>query len=197
VVIAKQANGSWSAPCAIGTGGLGMGMQLGGQLTLFILLLNTDEAVAAFAKQGNVALGAELGVAAGPLGRALSAEVRVDGEDVAPVFSYSHSRGLFAGVSIEGSAVYTRDDANAAFYGRSVTAKELLTGIIDPPAQALPLYDALQPVNMTIAEEDRPEWMEAFGLLDEQSKDEDNTKLQGGPIANAVSSAVKKYEVDL
>jgi hypothetical protein len=63
---------------------------------------------------------------------------------MAPAFSYSHSRGLFAGLSLDGSLVMTRSEVNHCFYGRPVTAAELLGGQVPPPRAAAPLYDALE-----------------------------------------------------
>jgi Las17-binding protein actin regulator len=61
----------------------------------------------------------------------------------ATVYSYSHSRGLYAGLSLEGSVIFPRPTVNHQFYGRAVTPKELLTGAVPPPRAAGPLYDAL------------------------------------------------------
>jgi hypothetical protein len=143
---------------------------MGGQLTEFMLLLNDEvhssccftisliifaqEAVAAFSGRGNLSLGAELGVAAGPVGRAASATVHADGDSFPPVYSYSHSKGLFAGMSLEGSVISMRDDCNEAFYGKKVTAKELLDGTIPAPTEAADLYKQLDPVNMAASATD-------------------------------------------
>jgi lipid-binding SYLF domain-containing protein len=131
VVVAKTAKG-WSGPSAIGMGGVGFGPQIGGQVTEYILVLNTPDAVAALSREGNVQLGGELSVAAGPIGR--SAEVGVT--PMAAVYTYSISQGLFAGASLEGTVVMTRNDANAQYYGRSVTPQQILAGNVAPPAGA-------------------------------------------------------------
>ncbi|OLY81777.1 SH3 domain-containing protein, partial [Smittium mucronatum] len=132
----------WSAPSAIGTAGIGVGGQIGAELTDFVMILNTSSAVKAFSHGGNVTLGGNIGVAAGPFGR--SAEVSGAVLNVAPVFSYSKSKGLFAGVSLEGSVILERKDANEKFYGRRVSANSLLTGQIEPPPQASSLYRAME-----------------------------------------------------
>ncbi len=138
VVIARTEKG-WSAPSAIGTGGLGVGFQAGVEITEFVIVLNTPAAVDAFAKQGNVTLGGNLSVAAGPVGRAAEASVGLQ----SAVYSYSRSQGLFAGVSLEGTGLGTRDDANAAYYGKPVTAGEILSGKVQPPAGSRNLLAAL------------------------------------------------------
>lgn len=94
VVVARMEKG-WSGPSAIGTGGLGVGFQAGAEVTEFVIVLNTPAAIDAFAKQGNVTLGGNLTVAAGPVGRAAEAAIGLQ----AAVYTYSRSQGLFAGVS--------------------------------------------------------------------------------------------------
>ncbi len=138
VLVARTEKG-WSAPSAIGTGGLGVGFQAGVEVTEFVIVLNTPAAVEAFAKQGNVTLGGNLSVAAGPVGRAAEAGVALQ----AAVYTYSRSQGLFAGISLEGTGIGTRDDANAAYYGRSVTAGDILSGRVQPPAGARNLMAVL------------------------------------------------------
>ena len=138
VVVARTDKG-WSGPSSIGTGGIGFGFQAGVEITEFVIILNTPAAVEAFAKQGNVTLGGNLSVAAGPVGRSAEAGVGLQ----AATYTYSRSQGLFAGVSLEGTAIGTRDDANEAYYGRPVTAGEILAGKVQPPAGARNLIAAL------------------------------------------------------
>ncbi|KAG5175207.1 hypothetical protein JKP88DRAFT_203735 [Tribonema minus] len=137
----------WSAPSAIGTIGMGWGACIGANITDVVLVLNTAAAVEAFCGAGQMSLGAGIGMAAGPIGRSGAGGVTIgtDG-DVAPVLSYSHSRGLFAGISLEGAVIAARPDVNRAFYGKDVTAKQLLSGEVDPPPAAAPLYEALAEV---------------------------------------------------
>lgn len=128
VVMARTRNG-WSGPSAIGTGGVGFGLQIGAEVTEFVIILNTDAAVKAFAQDVNVSLGGGLSVAAGPIGRNVEANVL----PVAAVYTYSRSQGLFAGISLEGTVIGTRNDANAEYYGRAVHAEDILSGKIAPP----------------------------------------------------------------
>ena len=138
VVVARTEKG-WSAPSAIGLGGVGVGFQAGVEITEFVIVLNTPAAVDAFAKQGNVMLGGNLSAAAGPLGRTAEAGVALQ----ATMYSYSRSQGLFAGISLEGTVLNTRDDANTAYYGKLVTAGEILSGRVQPPAGTRNLLTAL------------------------------------------------------
>jgi lipid-binding SYLF domain-containing protein len=144
LVVAKLEDGRWSAPSAIATLGMSWGALIGGEITDFVLILNSPAAVDAFRSKRQVSMGAELGVAIGPLGRSGAGSVAVGGDlDYAPVYSYSHSKGLFAGISLEGAVVSTRSDVNRKFYGKDVDPKELLSGTIQPPPAGQPLYDAI------------------------------------------------------
>jgi lipid-binding SYLF domain-containing protein len=138
-VVIERLDKGWSGPSAIGTGGLGVGFQAGAEITEFVIVLNTPAAVDAFAKQANVTLGGNLSVAAGPIGRAAEAGVGLQ----AAVYTYSRAQGLFAGVSLEGTGIGTRDDVNAGYYGRRVSAEEILTGKVQPPAGSRALIAAL------------------------------------------------------
>ncbi|CDH48866.1 sh3 domain-containing protein [Lichtheimia corymbifera JMRC:FSU:9682] len=144
LVIARLSDGSWSAPSAIATGGVGVGGQIGAELTDFVMVLNTTAAVETFMHHGSITLGGNVSVAAGPLGRNAEASGTASINSVAAVYSYSKTRGLFAGISVEGSVILERSDANAKMYGRRVSTFELLNGTIPPPPQADPLYKALQ-----------------------------------------------------
>jgi len=127
VVVARTPHG-WSAPSFIGLGGAGWGLQVGAEMTDFIFVLNNDPAVRAFSRDGNVKLGADVSAAAGPVGRDLQGAVTT----TAAVYAYSRSRGLFAGVSVEGAIIATQKTANARYYGRIVSARSLLSGRIQP-----------------------------------------------------------------
>ena len=133
VVIERLPGGGWSGPSAIGTGGLGVGFQAGVEITEFVIVLNTPAAVDAFAKGGNVTLGGNLSVAAGPIGRSAEGSVALQ----AAMYSYSRTQGLFAGISLEGTVISTRDELNHDYYNNPrVTATEILTGRVRPPSGA-------------------------------------------------------------
>ncbi|KAJ7456629.1 hypothetical protein FB451DRAFT_1353929 [Mycena latifolia] len=144
IVIAKLADGSWSSPSAIGTAGLGVGGQLGAEMTDFLIVLNSRSAVKSFMASGSLTLGGNMSLALGPLGRNGEAlgSLNTSGK-VAAMYSYSKTRGLFGGLSVEGSVIVERQDANVQAYGSQVTAKLLLGGAIDPPPWAAPLIKTL------------------------------------------------------
>ena len=138
VVIARTGRG-WSGPSFIGTGGAGWGAQIGAEVTDFVLVLNDPAAVRAFSRDGNVTLGADVSAAAGPVGRDLQAGVA----PTAAVYTYSRSKGLFAGVSLEGAVIRTQKDRNARYYGHFVRANDITTGRVPPPRGAASLRAAL------------------------------------------------------
>ncbi|KAM0786304.1 hypothetical protein ACM66B_001782 [Microbotryomycetes sp. NB124-2] len=142
VVIARLDDGTWSAPSCIATGGVGFGLQAGADLSEFVVVLNSSDAVAAFAKGGNVTIGGQLTAAAGPIG--VGGAVNTALNKPAPMFTYSKSKGLFAGVSLEGTVLIERKDANEAFYGQAIPAVDLLSGKVPPPEAASSLYECLE-----------------------------------------------------
>ncbi len=97
---------------AAAMGGLGIswGALIGGEVTDFLLILNTQRAVDSFMSNKQISLGAEMSVAIGPLGRTGSGNMTAHARGIAPVYSYSHSRGLFAGISLEGAVISARPD---------------------------------------------------------------------------------------
>ncbi|KAK1755692.1 hypothetical protein QBC47DRAFT_193418 [Echria macrotheca] len=143
LVVARLPNGSWSAPSAIATGGAGFGGQIGFELTDFVFILNDASAVKTFSQAGSLTLGGNVSIAAGPVGRNAEAAGAASLKSVAGIFSYSKTKGLFAGVSLEGSVIIERKDANTKLYGRPIAARELLSGTIPPPSQAYPLLNIL------------------------------------------------------
>jgi SH3 domain-containing YSC84-like protein 1 len=138
VVIARTGRG-WSGPSFIGTGGAGWGPQIGAEVTDFVIVLNDERAVRAFSKGGNVTLGADASVAAGPVGRAAEADVTPR----AAIYTYSKTKGLFIGASLEGAVIGTRTGANQRYYGRPVSAYDILAGRVRAPAGASKLRAAL------------------------------------------------------
>ena len=138
VVVARTDKG-WSGPSAIGTGGIGVGFQAGVQVSEYVVILNTQEAVNAFSKGGNVTLGGNLSAAIGPIGRSAEAGVAPQ----AAIYTYSRNQGIFAGVSLEGTVIATRYEANEQYYGKPVFPADILAGDVKPPDGAKKLLDVL------------------------------------------------------
>ncbi|CAK7296616.1 SH3 domain-containing YSC84-like protein 1 [Vulpes lagopus] len=141
VVLARRPHGEWSAPSAIGIAGLGGGFEIGIEVSDLVIILNYDRAVEAFAKGGNLTLGGNFTVAVGPLGRNLEGNVAL--RSPAAVFTYCKSRGLFAGISLEGSCLIERKETNRKFYCQDIRAYDILFGEVPRPAQAEDLYEIL------------------------------------------------------
>ncbi|KAL6331009.1 hypothetical protein AAG906_009437 [Vitis piasezkii] len=145
LVVARRSDGSWSAPSAIFSVGLGWGAQIGGELMDFIIVLHGSKAVKTFCSRMHFSLGAGCSAAAGPVGRVLEADLRAGDRGSGMCYTYSCSKGAFVGVSLEGNIVATRMDTNLRFYGDPyLTTADILLGTVDRPKAAEPLYTALK-----------------------------------------------------
>ncbi|KAH8081993.1 DUF500-domain-containing protein [Cristinia sonorae] len=142
LVIARLPDGSWSAPSCIATGGVGWGLQIGADITDFVIVLNSEDAVRAFSIGGNVTISGNISAAAGPIGTGGSVQATL--AHPAPMFSYSKSKGLFAGLSLEGTVLIERKDANREFYGSPIPARDILSGRVPPPEVASRLYEVIE-----------------------------------------------------
>jgi len=117
--------GPWGAPAMYRLEGASVGLQLGGQATDFLLLVMNKKGVDSLLRS-KVKLGADAAVAAGPKGRAAMAAT--DAYMRAEILTYSRARGLFAGVSLEGSTLRQDNSANESLYGRKVSARDIVIG---------------------------------------------------------------------
>jgi lipid-binding SYLF domain-containing protein len=138
VVVARTEKG-WSGPSAIGTGGLGLGFQAGVQVSEYVIILNTQEAINSFSKGNNVTLGGNLSAAIGPIGRSAEAAVAPQ----AAIYTYSRSQGIFAGISLEGTVIATRYQQNEEYYGKPAFPSDIFSGDMKPPKGAQKLLDVL------------------------------------------------------
>jgi len=137
----KNFTGRWSAPAMFALEGGNIGFQLGGQATDFVLLVMNPKGANSL-MGSKVKLGANASAAAGPKGR--SAEGATDVVMRAEILSYSRSRGLFAGISLEGSTLRADNRANKKLYGREVSAREIIReGKVAAPASAKELLSLL------------------------------------------------------
>jgi len=124
MVAVRTENGKWSNPSFLSLTGGSIGWQIGASSTDIILIFKSRRSIDRIAR-GDITLGGDASVAAGPVGRSVSASTNIDFS--AEVYSYSRSRGLFAGVSLEGAALNIRDEQNAEFYNQpDITALEIL-----------------------------------------------------------------------
>lgn len=117
IVVVRDSEGEWSNPSFVTITGGSIGWQIGAESADIILVFKSKKGINNMMK-GKFTLGADVSIAAGPVGR--QAEAATDVQLKAEIYSYSRSRGLFAGLSLEGAALQIDDDANAAFYGEKV-----------------------------------------------------------------------------
>jgi lipid-binding SYLF domain-containing protein len=132
--------GPWSAPSMMALEGGSLGFQIGGQATDFVLLVMNARGAHSILKN-KVKLGADASVAAGPKGRL--ADASTDATMRAEVLSYSRSRGLFAGISLNGSTVRPDNEANERIYGKKLSAEAIIfkgAAAVPPPAQQMIAY---------------------------------------------------------
>src|SRR5262245_61658712 len=143
VMSCRDAHGEWSPPAFVSITGGSFGLQIGAESSDLVIFFMTERGAQSMIAGNKVSLGGKASVAAGPLGR--SGEASTDLELKAEVYTYAKSKGLFAGVSLEGARLGPDKEANAEYYGKDVTAKELLFGHHTPssPPEAAEFRAAL------------------------------------------------------
>ena len=119
----EEFRGPWSTPAMFALEGASFGLQIGGEATDFVLLIMNEKG-ANSVMSSKVKLGADASAAAGPVGRTVSAETDVVMK--AEILSWSRARGIFGGVSLEGSTLRSDDDANKNLYGKKLNAKDIV-----------------------------------------------------------------------
>ncbi|GJP90787.1 hypothetical protein CAN33_0055825 [Aspergillus niger] len=144
ILIARLEDGDWSAPSAILTAGVGVGSQLGVEVTNFVFVLNTTSAVRTFAQLGSLSLGKTASFAMGPSGRFGEVNGVVSAGGMAGIFVYGHNQGFFGGFSTEGSMIFERRGANQKLYGKKIKARDLIEGQFPPPEEADELMNVLR-----------------------------------------------------
>lgn len=127
VLLVRDANGRFSHPIFVALTGGSIGWQIGAQKTDVVLVFTTRQGVDGIS-DGKVTLGADASIAAGPVGR--SASAATDQNFSAEIYSYSRSRGLFAGVALDGSALTIERRSNTRFYGRKAAVGDIVSGTV-------------------------------------------------------------------
>jgi lipid-binding SYLF domain-containing protein len=137
----RKEDGDWGAPVFMQIGKGSWGLQLGAQSIDLVLLVMNKSGVEKLLRD-KVSLGAEMSIAAGPVGR--DARAATDAQMKAEILSYSRTQGLFAGINLSGGVVKPDDDDNQDLYGPNVSPKDvLLGGTLDPPAVTQPFMSSL------------------------------------------------------
>jgi lipid-binding SYLF domain-containing protein len=134
LISVRSADGTWSHPSYIRLTGGSIGFQAGVQSTDVVLVFRTARGVDSIV-HGKFTLGADAAVAAGPVGR--TAEASTDGQLKAEIYSYSRSRGLFAGVALDGAVLSIDHDANEAVYGPNTTPRAAFEGRVGRVSDAI------------------------------------------------------------
>jgi lipid-binding SYLF domain-containing protein len=142
LVSIKSPDGTWSNPSFVTLTGGSVGFQAGVSATDVVLVFRTQRGVDGIVN-GKFTIGADASAAAGPVGR--SAQASTDAQLKAEIYSYSRSRGLFAGVALDGSALRIDQDANAAGYGAGITPRRIFEGgVSNVPAPVVKFRDQLE-----------------------------------------------------
>jgi lipid-binding SYLF domain-containing protein len=138
----KEFSGPWGAPAMYALEGGSIGFQIGGEATDFVFLIMNDRGANSLMRS-KVKLGVDASIAAGPVGRTTAADT--DAYLRSEILSYSRARGVFVGVSLEGSTLRPDDKANRDLYGRSVTAEQIVReSEVQTPSIASPLIARLE-----------------------------------------------------
>ena len=142
LISVKSPDGTWSNPSFISMTGGSIGFQAGVSSTDVVLVFRTQRGVDSIVR-GKFTLGADASAAAGPVGR--TATAATDGQLKAEIYSYSRTRGLFAGVALDGSALRIDYDANEAVYGPGMTPRRIFEGgVSNVPAPVVKFRDQLE-----------------------------------------------------
>lgn len=142
-MIARLDNGSWSAPSAIATAGVGFGGLFGVELTDLVFILNDARAVRTFSQMGSLTIGGNISVATGPVGRSAEFSTGASLKGCASMFTYCKTKGLLGGATVEAGMILERRAANRKLYNCNITADKILQGGIRPPPEVQPLMDVL------------------------------------------------------
>jgi len=144
VVARRLPNSSWGAPAFIEVSGGSFGLQLGVSVTDVILVFTNDDGLKGLLDD-KVELGGDAGVAAGPVGRSAEAGTNVTFDS--PIYSYSRSKGLFAGLALKGTVMTLDGSSNRRLYGEKATGREILFGTsLRAASETKPFLDALNRV---------------------------------------------------
>ena len=136
LAVATLRKTDWGAPAMLEMGGGSVGLQIGASAVDVVMLVMDREGMDSMLKD-KFTLGGDASVAAGPVGRAGTAET--DAAMKAKILSYSRSNGAFAGLELKGATLNQDDDANKALYGKQIDAVDILAGKVTTPAAASPL----------------------------------------------------------
>jgi lipid-binding SYLF domain-containing protein len=160
IILAKHGDGSWSNPSACGISGLGWGLLVGGSVKDIIVFIMDETTLKNIGEKNGVRLGAQAELTVGPFGRSGKTDLDFSKQGVGATVSIAYTKGAFAGLSFNGGVVGSRDAVNALFYGKEVTANDILFGSqVKFPDNKYTLikevYDKLAKLSQGVTEESR------------------------------------------
>lgn len=141
VLLARNDAGEWSSPVFYTIGEVSIGLQIGAQSKELILVIMTEQGLDAIL-ENQVQLGAGVSAAVGPVGKDLGASTTTNLD--ADIFSFANTAGLFIGASVEGSILDAKEDWNRAYYGKSLSVKEIVKDRLADKSESQDLKDALK-----------------------------------------------------
>jgi SH3 domain-containing YSC84-like protein 1 len=145
-VVLKHERGKWTGPAFFSIGAGSLGLQLGGQAVDLILVILGNGTMESFLKT-KFKLGADIAVAAGPVGAQASVATEIFFRG--GIYSYSRSKGVFIGLSLEGAGIITQEEMNKAYYNEAYSTADILSGKASPPLSGLELIDTIKKARST------------------------------------------------
>jgi SH3 domain-containing YSC84-like protein 1 len=139
-IVTCRASNGWSAPEFVRIEGGSVGLQIGAGETDVVFIVMNERGMDKLMKD-KFTVGGDASVMAGPVGR--SAQAQTDAAMHAEILAYSRSRGVFAGIALDGATLRPDSDENRTMYGSNATPQQILRGQVQPPASAEPLYSEL------------------------------------------------------
>jgi len=133
IIMARNPNWrtDWTAPCAVGLGGLQIGLNIGFEKIDHIIIIRDEDVISKF--HSGIRLGGDIGLSVGPLGRDTNVGFTANEKGVIPNVSYSMSKGVYMGFAFEGSAITIRNDCNEKFFGQKCDVLQILNGSVKAP----------------------------------------------------------------
>lgn len=136
VVVAHKNDGTWSPPSAIGLGGIGWGFMVGAEVKDMVICIMDDATLSAISGQHQVKIGGQLSATVGPVGREAEFAFNLSEKGVGGTYTYTFSKGVFGGISLETAILNVRSKENERFYGKAAKANEILwEGAVESPKE--------------------------------------------------------------
>lgn len=126
ILLAKQGDGRWSKPSAVGLTGVGWGLLVGGSIKELMVFIMSEATLDGVTSDSGIKLGGQAEITLGPFGRTAKLDIHAGNRGVGGTISIAFSKGVFLGLSVEGAIVGTRNAVNYSFYGRDVSTRQVL-----------------------------------------------------------------------